>query len=343
MSMRAFFPEITMKIIKPSYFDNFCCTAGACPDSCCKEWDVLVDGDKAALYRSLPGDLGNRLRQVLKDEDGEVYMTIENRRCPMWRDDGLCRIQAELGEEALCKTCREFPRLTHDYGDFIEYGLELSCPEAARIILSTPDPVFVTQEVPGGEKPEYNTADMEVLLRTREIARSILADSAYAVTERLALLILYAYHAQTELNGAAISKHFDADSLLEHAKTYARPGDSSDILHFFSNLEILTPDWAARMETPAPGQWDTRFLTLAQYFVDRYWLQSISDYDLVGRAKFAVISCIMVHLLGGSFVETAQLYSKEIENSIENVETILDAAYGEPIFADVRLFGALLL
>ena len=75
-----------MKIIKPSYFDSFRCIAGQCPDSCCKEWDVLVDADKAKFYRSLPGTLGDRLRQVLKVEDGETYMTIENRRCPMWRD-----------------------------------------------------------------------------------------------------------------------------------------------------------------------------------------------------------------------------------------------------------------
>ena len=47
----------------------------------------------------------------------------------MWRQDGLCRIQAELGHEALCKTCREFPRLRHDYGSFVELGLELH-PEA---------------------------------------------------------------------------------------------------------------------------------------------------------------------------------------------------------------------
>ena len=32
-----------MKIIKPDYFDNFRCIADRCPDSCCKEWDVLVD------------------------------------------------------------------------------------------------------------------------------------------------------------------------------------------------------------------------------------------------------------------------------------------------------------
>ena len=332
-----------MEIIKPAYFDAFRCIAGDCPDSCCKEWDVLVDSEKAAFYRSLSGDLGDHLRQVLKDEDDAVYMTIENRRCPMWRADGLCRIQAELGEDALCKTCREFPRLTHDYGDFIEYGLELSCPEAARIIFSTPNPVFISQEVPGGEVPEYDAADMEILLHTRETARSLLADPSRSVGEALALLLLYAYRAQAALNGVEVPQEFDAQALLEHAKAYARAGDFAEILDFFKALEILTPEWKPCLDTPSPAKWDECHRTLARYFVDRYWLQAISDYDLVGRAKFAIISCLMVRMLGGDPVRTAQLYSKEIENSIENVEAILDAAYDEIFFADVRLFGALLL
>ena len=115
-----------MKITKPAYFDRFHCLAGACPDSCCKEWEVQVDAASAAAYRALSGDLGSDLRRVLREEDGKVYMTISNGRCPMWRTDGLCRIQAELGEAALCRTCREFPRLTHDFGDFVELGLELT-------------------------------------------------------------------------------------------------------------------------------------------------------------------------------------------------------------------------
>ena len=332
-----------MKIIKPAYFDSFRCIAGQCPDSCCKEWDVLVDAEKAALYRALPGALGDRLRQVLKDEDGEVYMAIENRRCPMWRADGLCRIQAELGEDALCKTCREFPRLTHDYGSFIEYGLELSCPEAARMILNVPVPTFVTQEIPGGEAPEYDAADMDVLLRTRETARNILSDPAHSVGEALALLILHAYQAQAELDGAETVPFGSKDALHELAEKYARTGDDREILNFFKGLEILTPDWAARLDAPCPADWEPRHRTLARYFVDRYWLQAISDYDLVSRAKFAVISCIAVRLLGGDPVQTAQAYSKEIENSIENVEAILDAAYEYPAFADGRLIGQLLV
>lgn len=331
-----------MKLIKPVYFDTFRCIAGACTDSCCKEWDVQVDPDKAAFYRALSGDLGDRLRAVLKDEDGETVMTIENGRCPMWRTDGLCRIQAELGEDALCKTCREFPRLTHDYGDFVEMGLELSCPEAARIILATPAPQMTVSSLPGGEAPEYDREAMTVLLRTRETIRQILSDSDHSVSETLALALLYGYQAQAELDGAN-EQPFDPDAALIEARNFAIPGNTVAILDFFKDLEILANSWSVRLENPSPAPWRREHLTLARYFVDRYWLQAVSDYDLVSRVKLMVISCLVIKTLGGDLVATAQQYSKEIENSIDNVEALLDAAYAAPAFTDDRLLGLLLL
>ena len=103
-----------MKILTPNYYPAFRCIASACPDSCCKEWEVDVDDTAAAFYRTLEGPLGDRLRQVMKDTEDGTVMTIQDGRCPMWRQDGLCRIQAELGHDALCQVCREFPRLRHD-------------------------------------------------------------------------------------------------------------------------------------------------------------------------------------------------------------------------------------
>ena len=50
----------------------------------------------------------------------------------------------------------------------------------------------------------------------------------------------------------------------------------------------------------------------------------------------------MICSLGGSFLDTAQLYSKEIENSWENVEALLDGAYAHPALTDAALLGALL-
>ena len=329
-----------MILSKPRYFDDFSCIAGRCPDSCCKEWDVQVDEASAALYRSLPGDLGDRLRQVLVEEDGETLMLIEEGRCPMWRTDGLCRIQAELGENALCKTCREFPRLTHDYGDFQERNLELSCPEAARIILSA-QPGWISEEIPGGEEPEYDADAMEALKASREVVYKLLADASRPVAQTLALALIYGYQAQGQLDGEE-PVPFDPESAMATVREFAKPGDMDALLAFFRDLEILNPNWLTRLDQPVPGSFDDRYRLLARYFVDRYWLQAVSDYDLSGRVKFMIVSCLLIRHLGGDLADTAQSYSKELENSAENLDAILDAAYSHPAFTDDKLLGLLL-
>ncbi len=329
-----------MKIYKNAYYDTFRCVAGVCPDSCCKDWEVLVDDASAKAYEKLNSPLGNRLRSVMRREDGEVYMTIENGRCPMWQEDGLCRIQKELGHEALCKTCRDFPRLTHDYGDFVELGLELSCPEAARLLLgSDPLPPVVT-DVPGGEAPDYDEDAMQVLLQTRNEALKLLS-KPYCLGETLAIFLLYVYNAQAQLDGAEECP-FDEDAALLAARVHRKNGKAEEIPDFFKNLEILTDGWKKRLDTPYYGSWSTEIRRMATYCVERYWLQAVSDYDLVSRGKLTVISCLLVKILGGDPVETAQLWSKEIENSAENVEALLDGAYAHPALTDEKLLDLLL-
>lgn len=330
-----------MKQIQSAFFDEFRCLAGACPDSCCQEWDVQVDEVSARRYLSLPGPLGDALRRKLKrDEDGEFFLEITDRRCPMWRADGLCEIQTQLGEEGLCKVCHEFPRLRHDYGDFLELGLELSCPEAARLILTTPLRPSVTREVPGGEEPEYDRETMDVLLRTRAQALDILAE--HPLPEALALLLLFGYRAQEELDGGEAAD-CAPDAELALARRLAQNGCEEELCKFYLSLEILTPRWEKRLQNAAPRQdWPEELRRLARYGVERYWLQAVSDYDLACRVKMIVAACLLVRQLGGDLVETAQLYSKEIENSAENVEAILDAAYTHPALTDANLLGLLL-
>lgn len=330
-----------MQITKPPYFDSFRCIAGACPDSCCKEWDVQVDAASAEYYRSLSGPLGDRLREVLSDAEGETVMTILEGRCPMWRSDGLCRIQAELGEAALCHTCREFPRLTHDYGDFVEYGLELSCPEAARLILTAPSAPPVIREVSGGEMPEYDEEAMTVLRSTRERALALLSDESRPVEQSLTLLLFFGLESQSLLDGGE-DIPFDPDAALSDAARFAKDADTAEMVDFFQSLELLTPEWEAFLRSPAPGPWQREHLAMARYLVERYWLQAVSNYDLYCRVKFILISCLLVRHLGGDVFRTAQLYSKEIENSADNVDALLDAAYAHPAFTDDKLLGLLL-
>ena len=329
-----------MKIVKPAYYDTFRCLASACPDSCCQEWAVQVDEDAAALYRALEGPLGDRLRSVMTEEDGDVILALEpDGRCPMWQQDGLCRIQAQLGEDALCHTCRMFPRLRHDYGDLVELGLELSCPEAARLILAD-DGSMITESAPGGEEPEYDTEAMDILLRTREVVLHLLS-SPTAPEERLAVLLLYGYAVQEELDGGEPAQ-LQFDSMLATARNLSSLGQAADLPAFFKTLEILTPRWENLLRNPTGSSWCDAHLAMARYFVNRYWLQAVSDYDLISRVKLTVASCLLVKQLGGNLQETAQLYSKEIENNADNVDAILDGAYTSPLLTDMGLLKLLL-
>ena len=56
-----------------------------------------------------------------------------------------------------------------------------------------------------------------------------------------------------------------------------------------------------------------------------------------------VLSCVLLRHLGGDLVQTAQLYAKEIENSADNVDAVLDGAYTHPALTDEKLLGILLL
>ena len=326
----------------PTYFKEFRCLAGACPDSCCKEWAVDVDDASAARYRALPGALGDRLRQVLRDTEDGVVMAVEDGRCPMWRRDGLCRIQAELGHAALCQVCRQFPRLRHDYGDFEEWGLELSCPEAARLILTAPDAAFIKEETAADAGvPDYDKTAMAVLRRTRAEILDFLCRQDYTVPQALSILLLFGYEVQAELDGGEEAV-LEPERALADGIKFAGKGDKKGLFAFFQNLEILTRRWEQLLERgAAPACWQETHRALARYMVSRYWLQAISDFDLISRIKLTVVSCLVVSAMEGDPIETAQLFSKEIENDPDNVEAILDGAYTAPAMTDTALLGAL--
>lgn len=331
-----------MKVYFPGYYHRFQCIAGACPDSCCKEWAVDVDPEAAAFYRGLPGELGDELRSVLQDTDDGTIMTIQNGRCPMWRQDGLCKIQAALGHDALCKTCREFPRLRHDYGDFVELGLELSCPEAAKLLLAAEDWEFSVQEVPGSGTVEYDADAMEILLQSRAVMLDFLKNSPYPLPETLAIILLYSHDVQAQLDGAEAVAFDPADCLAE-AKRYAQGGDWDALFDFYKNLEILTDAWRDLLDQPPQCvAWSEALRAFVRYGIQRYWLQAVSDYDLICRVKLVLAGCLLIGALGGNQLETAQLYSKEIENDPDNVEALLDGAYTAPALTDINLLGLLL-
>jgi hypothetical protein len=157
----------------------------------------------------------------------------------------------------------------------------------------------------------------------------------------LTLLLYYGYHTQGLIDDGEAPDFYPAD-ILSGAAEAAISGGEQELLNFFAGLEVLDAQWKVRLQSSrSPAPWAEEFRALARYFVERYWLQAVSDYDIVCRVKLAVVSCIAIRLLGGDLIQTAQAYSKEIENNGDNVEAILDGAYCAPALTDRLLLGML--
>lgn len=84
--------------------------------------------------------LRERLRALERADGDRRWGTqlciAENGWCPFLDQNKLCDIYSELGEEALCEVCTEYPRFVVEYGDVREKSLSVSCEEVGRIIFS---------------------------------------------------------------------------------------------------------------------------------------------------------------------------------------------------------------
>lgn len=159
---------------RPDDYDAFRCIAGACPQTCCAAWEIVVDPDAQDAYLRLQHPLAEKLRRVMRvDADGDTYFAQTDGRCPFLCADGLCELQRTLGAQSLCRTCRDFPRWEVLLCDRVEQGLSLACPEAARQLLARTAPlrfesVRIPDDgyVPGARERRLTEALMAVRDRT---------------------------------------------------------------------------------------------------------------------------------------------------------------------------------
>lgn len=74
---------MTMKHYFPKYCEKFRCIANLCPDSCCRDWDVVVDDTSFDFYNTVKGEFGDRLRSLMTiDEDGDRIFIRQGEKCP---------------------------------------------------------------------------------------------------------------------------------------------------------------------------------------------------------------------------------------------------------------------
>jgi lysine-N-methylase len=118
-------------------------------------------------------------------------------KCPLLSADGLCRIQAEHGEEFLPSTCANYPRIAYCIGGVTEKALSLSCPEAARLVLLNPR-LRTGAEQDGGLPITGNRADegdpyLPYFWSIRNSALALVKNRIYPLWQRLFLLGLLSH------------------------------------------------------------------------------------------------------------------------------------------------------
>ncbi|MCI7800314.1 flagellin lysine-N-methylase [Eubacterium sp.] len=297
-----------MKIVKPTFYKNFKCIAGDCPDSCCQGWEVDADSDSLEYYKTLDNSLEikKRIDSVLsKDEfDNTIFTLAPKKRCPFLNDENLCDMHIAIGGEHTPYTCRTFPRFIYDFGGTREIGISFSCPVASDMMYNTESFDFETEV--NSDLPTLNDIDAEkyfLLYKGRAEAYKIAKDKNKSIRERLNDLL-------------------DLGVLLqEKLLPYDEGGDDIAFFDVFKNPELINPEWKEKVENFSLKQVsDTQSNeNILMYFLYKYLMQAVYDYDALSKIKMAVLG-VLINTYFGEDSWTVHLWSKETEHSQYNMD-----------------------
>lgn len=291
----------------PSFYKDFKCIAGACPDSCCQGWEVDADSQSLEYYKTLSGEIRKRIDSVLdKDEFGNtIFRLADKKRCPFLNDENLCDMHIAIGGEHTPYTCRMFPRFINDFGGTREMGVSFSCPVASDMMWNLKEPMSFVSEL-NDLPPQLNEIDAQTyffLTKAREKAFKIVQNRSVSVSERLVNLLDYGVEIQKELDD------------------YPLPHDDIDFFEVFNNPELINPEWTEKVKNRKikPVSNEVYNENIASYFIFRYMLNAVDDYDVLSKIKMAVIGVLVVTYFGEDSW-TIHLWSKETEHSQYNMD-----------------------
>lgn len=319
----------------PDFYRNFKCAASRCSDTCCKDWDVVVDDEAYAFYSNVSGEFGDKLLNSIKiEEDGDRVFIFKNKHCPFLNRMRLCDIQIKLGEEHVCDTCREFPRISQDYTEFTEYMLSLACPEACRMIIAGDD-IFDFSHITQIENDDngYSKTFMNFLLKARGLTVKILSDNTKSFRYRLKHCIAFTEYVQMLID----DEIFDEDKICEYEyrDINVEKVNRRFVFDMHKDLDIMDNNWIEGVYAAKDCilndtyETDREYTNMALYYIYRYYLNAIDNYDIITIAKriyCAYIVCSSMTVALGAENEfdkrvmIIQKYSKEIEHSFENTE-----------------------
>lgn len=310
----------------PDYYEEFRCIAGDCKHSCCCSWEIDIDEDTYQYYRTVEGAFGDKLRENIKTGKRNFFK-MKHGKCPFLRKDQLCEVFTQLGEEALCEVCTEYPRFVTDYGMIRERALCLSCEEVGRILFSKKDPVTIKEFVQPGdldmEQTDRETKEQEKrndIVRARDACIEMIQDRTLPLKERVVRVIKFAKEFQDTIDGnligneAALTENFvDSNSLAYQKKRHALFMERMEV---FLRMEVMEEEWQEEINNVARAfhgdlqeelyvTIEKNFLEdmkdrmqeyeqLLVYFLFRYVIQAIYDNNFYNRVKFCIVCYLVI-------------------------------------------------
>ena len=302
-----------MKLYAPAYYSRFACIADRCTHTCCVGWEIDVDEQSLQTYSTLSHPYGRVLRESISTEGTPHFRLGEGERCPHLEPGGLCRLILELGEEALCRICREHPRFYNDTSRGREVGLGMACEEACRLILTSDDydEWIVLGEVEGTPEGDFFDA-----LPYREIIFGILRE-ARPYGERLQKI--------EETFGVSPAVYSD--------------GEWRALLESLEYMDEAHRAWGKSfsMDAQVPSTLEPALERALAYFVYRHVTEAWDETDFCARlGGCLVLERLLASLAAREGVERAEdliplarALSEELEYSEENTEILRNAFLGE--------------
>ena len=321
---------------------------------------VEDEGDKVFLLN------GDRCSFLNEDNLCEIYNNIG--------EDGLCytcrqypRYLEEFGslrEIGISLSCPEACRIILNQKEKVRFELE-----------------EVEEEV--SSYNDINANLYINLMQIRKIVLSIIQDRSINIDIRGSIVLLFINEVQEKIDSNEISsikditnKYLDKDyinEVIENINKYKSKKDikytnMKNILNTFKNLKHIKPNDILGIDDVLRYFFQSvndrelyfknyndfneyykdneyKFEQILVYYIYRYFLKSVFDYDAIGKIKFAIVSYIMIkelsairflenrEFIDSDLVYIAHTYSKDIEHLEENVEKLQELFETEEFFA----------
>ena len=136
-------------ILQPKYVGNFQCDGSKCNAKCCGKWRIDIDMETYKKYQRIKNPAMRK--KILSSIQPSTIQTgfqikLNNKAvCPLLCEDNLCFIQRNMGEDALSQTCKVYPRMVQQIGNYQFRMLAMTCPVAAEYALLSPNAMELQQ------------------------------------------------------------------------------------------------------------------------------------------------------------------------------------------------------